>query len=257
MVAWQELHIQSNLPLIVLAVSFICIVIIGFLEFKKVSIRMDELSEQIKLLRTIKREPLTNDNNDNNDNGNGNNDNGNNGDNGDTMEPQKDIPMNEETIVSDKEEPLSPMNTSITIERMPPPSMDNIMMSMGMPPNIAGMMFQGDIPPPLNSGEENPNIYEEDIEGKDGNNEIEEDRYSETEDGFSSSGSSNVSESESDIEDLDTDLEKEEKEEKEGLLEVDRTSSIKELRGICQKMGLPSSGNKEQLIRRINSQNEK
>lgn len=69
MVAWQELHIQSNLPLIVLAVSFICIVIIGFLEFKKVSIRMDELSEQIKLLRTIKREPLTNDNNDNNDNG--------------------------------------------------------------------------------------------------------------------------------------------------------------------------------------------
>ena len=47
MVEWQELHIQSNLPLIVLAISFICVVIIGFLEFKKVSLRLDELSSQI------------------------------------------------------------------------------------------------------------------------------------------------------------------------------------------------------------------
>ena len=39
---WQELHIQSNLPLIVLTISLICIVIIGFLEFKKVSLRLDE-----------------------------------------------------------------------------------------------------------------------------------------------------------------------------------------------------------------------
>ena len=49
MVAWQELHIQSNLPLIVLAISFICVVIIGFLEFKKISIKIEELSEQIPL----------------------------------------------------------------------------------------------------------------------------------------------------------------------------------------------------------------
>ena len=51
MVAWQELHIQSNLPLIVLAISFICVVIIGFLEFKKITIKIEELSEQIKLIK--------------------------------------------------------------------------------------------------------------------------------------------------------------------------------------------------------------
>ena len=54
MVAWQELHIQSNLPLIVLAISFICVVIIGFLEFKKISIKIEELSEQIKLIQNVK-----------------------------------------------------------------------------------------------------------------------------------------------------------------------------------------------------------
>ena len=61
MVDWKELHIQSNLPLIVLAVSFICIVIIGFLEFKKVSIRMEELSEQIKSLRMHHQDMIIND----------------------------------------------------------------------------------------------------------------------------------------------------------------------------------------------------
>ena len=53
MVAWQELHIQSNLPLIVLAISFICTVIIGFLEFKKLTIKIEELSEQMKLIKNM------------------------------------------------------------------------------------------------------------------------------------------------------------------------------------------------------------
>ena len=55
MVAWQELHIQSNLPLIVLAISFICAVIIGFLEFKKLTIKIEELSEQMKLIKNTNR----------------------------------------------------------------------------------------------------------------------------------------------------------------------------------------------------------
>ena len=50
----KELHIQSNLPLIILSVSFICIVIIGFLEFKKVSVRLNNLIEKIKTLENPK-----------------------------------------------------------------------------------------------------------------------------------------------------------------------------------------------------------
>ena len=51
---WQELHIQSNLPLIVLTISLICIVIIGFLEFKKVSLRLDELTHELNSLKSDK-----------------------------------------------------------------------------------------------------------------------------------------------------------------------------------------------------------
>ena len=52
----KELHIQSNLPLIILSVSFICIVIIGFLEFKKVSVRLNNLTEKIKTLENPNNE---------------------------------------------------------------------------------------------------------------------------------------------------------------------------------------------------------
>jgi hypothetical protein len=39
----------------------------------------------------------------------------------------------------------------------------------------------------------------------------------------------------------------------EEIKEVDRSSSIRELKEICQKLGMSSSGNKETLIKRINS----
>ena len=42
----------------------------------------------------------------------------------------------------------------------------------------------------------------------------------------------------------------------EEIKEVDRTSSIKELRVICQKLNISSSGNKESLIQRINAKNK-
>ena len=51
MVDWKELHIQSNLPLIVLAISFVCVVIIGFLEFKKISMKIEQLSSQIDSIK--------------------------------------------------------------------------------------------------------------------------------------------------------------------------------------------------------------
>ena len=138
MVAWQELHIQSNLPLIVLAVSFICIVIIGFLEFKKVSIRIDELSEQIKSLRMNNQNMVINDKNTYDDNNIDNDD-------------------NDESTVG------------------------------------------GEI------------IIEEEKLNK----------------------------------------------ESDKIKEVDRSLSIKELRKICQEIGITSSGNKEQLIQRINSEKKK
>ena len=47
---WKELHIQSNLPLIIMSVSFICILIIGFLEYRKISIRIDKLVEKVNQL---------------------------------------------------------------------------------------------------------------------------------------------------------------------------------------------------------------
>ena len=45
--------------------------------------------------------------------------------------------------------------------------------------------------------------------------------------------------------------------ENDKIIEVDRSLSIKELRKICQEIGVTSSGNKEQLIQRINSKKEK
>ena len=52
MVAWQELHIQSNIPLIVLAISLLCLAIIGFLEFKKISNRINEITIEMNQLKS-------------------------------------------------------------------------------------------------------------------------------------------------------------------------------------------------------------
>ena len=156
------------------------------------------------------------------------------------------------------------MEGAIIMDGMPP-SVDTMMMGMGMP-NIASMIFQGAGPPPSMIPHEEPSgpdIYEEEIEEeeKEKVNE-EEDKYSEIDDDLSTECS--VSDEESDEE---SDLEEEEVTKKgvegikiiqgggkvEEIKEVDRKSSIKELKNICQKMGISASGNKEQLIQRINS----
>ena len=52
MASFQELYIQSNIPLIIITISLICISIIGFLEFKKQSNKLNQLSNEIEQLKT-------------------------------------------------------------------------------------------------------------------------------------------------------------------------------------------------------------
>ena len=50
MVSWNELYIQSNLPIIIIFILVICIAIIGYLEYRKVSLQIDELTKKIEKL---------------------------------------------------------------------------------------------------------------------------------------------------------------------------------------------------------------
>ena len=47
----QELQIQSNLPLIILTILVICIVVIGYLELKKVHNSIDTLNNRFDTLK--------------------------------------------------------------------------------------------------------------------------------------------------------------------------------------------------------------
>ena len=49
-----KLHIQSNIPLIVLALSVICVVVIGFLELKKMTHKLIKLTIEVHNMKKIK-----------------------------------------------------------------------------------------------------------------------------------------------------------------------------------------------------------
>tara|TARA_Y100000389_G_C17423498_1_gene498145 strand:- start:345 stop:1292 length:948 start_codon:yes stop_codon:yes gene_type:complete len=57
MVKLGELRIESNIPLIVLALSVICVVVIGFLEIKKITHRINELTMEVQ---NVKKEKIIN-----------------------------------------------------------------------------------------------------------------------------------------------------------------------------------------------------
>ena len=57
MVKLGELRIESNIPLIVLALSVICVVVIGFLELKKMTNRINELTIEIQ---NVKKDKIIN-----------------------------------------------------------------------------------------------------------------------------------------------------------------------------------------------------
>jgi len=162
---------------------------------------------------------------------------------------------------------------------------NGLLMGMGIPPGITSMIIQGG-PSMMQMGNnddisEGARIYDEEVEeNKLDITEDDVDKYSD----HSSNKSDNqesMSDSASDIgsdSDSFTDEEKSscsEEEGEEGKTEVkeikiegiqgkgnvveieenddkiDRSLSIKELKNICQKMKLSTSGNKEQLINRI------
>ena len=50
MVSWNELYIQSNLPIIIIFILVISIAIIGYLEYRKVSLQIEELTKKIEKL---------------------------------------------------------------------------------------------------------------------------------------------------------------------------------------------------------------
>ena len=268
----QELHIQSNLPLIVLVISFICVVVIGFLEFKKVSLRLDELTTKLNSLslqppvNTIQEkdltEPIKNDD-----------------------KKKGDKKKDEESPSPSKKPKMSLDGDSIMMENIMPGDAE-ILIGMpqpgmpppGMPPGLASMIIGG---PMMPMGEIHvQNIYEEDIVGggvdiqeekiseidednlsevggeleEDIEKEDIEDKKSEYEDSSeeeSDEGSDEESEEESDEESSDEEVIGKGKVEE--IKDVDRSSSIRELKEICQKLGLSTSGNKETLIKRINS----
>jgi hypothetical protein len=61
MVKLGELRIESNIPLIVLALSVICVVVIGFLELKKITNRINELTIEVQ---NVKKNKIINEKND-------------------------------------------------------------------------------------------------------------------------------------------------------------------------------------------------
>ena len=52
----QELHIQSNLPIIILTILVICAIVLGYLEFKKVHNMIDTINNRLDSLKNIKYE---------------------------------------------------------------------------------------------------------------------------------------------------------------------------------------------------------
>lgn len=288
---WKELHIQSNIPLIVLTLSVICIVVIGFLELKKMTHKINELSVEVQNIKKMKIENkeasnLTEENlkmqnlfhEQNN-------------------KKEKEVlkhetEQNEEKILEKilekniKDQILSEQQIPVSPEEL-------IMGGMGFPPmmqgGLASVILGGG--PMMQMGEIHvQNMYDEEIDVQDnieGDNDFEEidvqenddeelvekqnisdtiiinqpsedkdiidDNSSEDDSSVEDSGSDDFSESESDSES-----------DKEGSIilgsgkveeikEVDRSLSIKELKEICQKLGVSASGNKETLIKRINS----
>lgn len=321
---WQELHIQSNIPLIVLSLSVICIVVIGFLELKKMTHKINELNvevQNIKKSKSVEKKELPQKQ------GNSNlkerNIEKQNLIQKQKIEDEKKMQELQGRIDKDFEQGDNMISNDIQnkeqvlTESQLPPSTEEIMMGamggIGFPPMIPGgiasvilggghMMHMEELhvqnvyDEEIDANEEE-NQFEE-IEDESDNEKYDEEEYfdekepmknisetiiinqgkppspvksnspvvikdngqSDEESSIDGSESDEYSESESESE---SGSESESEDEKiklipgkgkvEEIKEVDRSLSIKELKEICQKMGLSASGNKETLIKRINS----
>jgi hypothetical protein len=313
MVKLGELRIESNIPLIALALSVICVVVIGFLELKKITNRINELTIEFQ---NVKKNKIINEKND------------------EALIKEKPVikektinlppksmlteenlkrqNFQENNIQGQMKQPEKDEELMINEQMIHPSPEEMIMSGLGFP----SMMGQGGIAsvilgggPMMQMGEfQVQNMYEEDINPQEESNENQfeeiDDNKSDEEDDLeeeftdkeeesdvdekiikrdtiiinspvikkeepttineendSDDGSSMEGSESDDYSDSESGSETEEeiielvqgKGKVEEIKEVDRSLSIKELKEICQKMELSASGNKETLIKRINS----
>lgn len=279
----QELQIQSNLPLIILTILVICIVVIGYLELKKIHNSIDTLNNRID---TLKKTELSNINID------------------DLPIQEKIIPPNnlqpdnielnqemniqldqeiDNTIPSqEKEEEVQQNNDEIPPEMMNamPPGFPVESMMAGLPfgnivlggpilpmgfeakdMNDSGMTFEEEDIDDNNDEIVQQELNEENIqEIEEMNNLIEENENSESENSNISELSDSDEEEDSDEEDSDEEDNQSQNQQPETVnktinfnpvVQIDETLSVKQLKTICENMNLPQSGNKSQLIQRI------
>ena len=257
----RELYIQSNIPIIVLAISIICILVIGFLEVKKLNTRIDHLNTEVENLRSNKSGSTT----------------------VLSVEEEKEI-MDDETdsveeddsIVEEKKESFKNKKEDereVSLEEaiMGHPMMggEEVIIGIGGPPGMPGGMPPGMFPFPGMGGILGGMVFEESIpqqemeqerkneiveleEDDDSDNESEkketiveiDDGESSVDDG-SSDESSEESESGSDNEDIEEVISNKEK-------IATNEMSIKQLKEMCISLDLSMSGNKSQLVKRIN-----
>tara|TARA_Y100000389_G_scaffold16677_1_gene14684 strand:+ start:446 stop:1303 length:858 start_codon:yes stop_codon:yes gene_type:complete len=278
----QELQIQSNLPLIILTILVICIVVIGYLELKKVHNSIDTLNNRIDSLKKnetdkidMKNIPLKA-----------------------SIPVQKDNTFNED-IISDQQMDSLPQGIDSIQKQMDnnpeeinsgPEEMDGI--PPGIPPGfpietmMASMPFgnivlQGGSILPMgfeakNMDHPDTTLEEEDIDDnqeineqvlteeniqeiKEVNNLVEEMNNSYLDDNSNISELSNSDEEDSDEGDSDSEDSDEEDQENQvnkninfdPIIQINDSLSVKELKNICENMNISQSGNKSQLIQRI------
>ena len=271
----QELHIQSNMPLIILAILVICAIILGYLEFKKVHSTIDILVNRLDNIKknqshtdTKKEEEPTFEKSTESPSP--------------IMSPITQIEPNEEEPNTEKKNvkkvsmnPLENMMNSLPF--------GNIMLQTGGP--IIPMGFEAkDI-----NDLDNTTLEEEEINNLNKNqiNILEEENdlnkkeilnieenlsnLSESSDGFSDISNdisdSTDDENNDDVDDIvdddededdgDDDDDDDDDDDKSNNIEeiekviIDDSLSVKQLKSICEEMNIPQSGNKSQLIKRI------
>ena len=271
----QELHSQSNLPIIILTVLVICAIVLGYLEFKKVNNMIDLINNRLDGLKNIKSEskPKVPDN-------------------------VSKLPL--ETSQEPTQSPIQeqPQNDTENpdekqIEKMPSPpkNIDPLSAVMGGLPFGGFMLQTGGPMMPMGfeakdmkditeigldeeiNDEEKDEIDVMEVEDIDVEKEIfglenddNDDNISESSQSYSDD--SDESDEEDEVIDLisgqgkveDVDVEKDESDDEEGSEEeseeedkvvIDESLSVKQLKSICEEMNISQSGNKSQLIKRI------
>jgi len=272
----QELHIQSNLPIIILTVLVICAIVLGYLEFKKVNNMIDLINNRLDGLKNIKPEAKQG-------------------------KPQvsddlSKIPL-ESPQESTKNNDMKNTNEK-QIEKMPPKNFDPLSAVMGGLPFGGFMLQTGGPMMPMGfeakdmkditeigldedmNDEEKDEIDVMEVEDIDVEKEIyglenddNDDNISESSQSYSDD-SDDSDENDSDdevielisgegkVEEIDVEKdnsenseeeqsEEEQSEEEEDKVVIDDSLSVKQLKTICEEMNISQSGNKSQLIKRI------